>query len=341
MSLNNVVLNGDKLVSVTSDGVAISEVITQEVEDTDFESIRETRVAFLLADINNPGLSTADTAVCSARINNGDRIFIRKTDKSITESIAVGVNTAGAITLPVMDVMDNEHATVTYDATDNRQSSTDNYKTFDGVGGTYVNISVGKNIGMVLKNGVLKRATRFLLKSGYWSYGWNAGVDDFKIEGTLDGVNWATISIHSLDLSGNETNVTAKELTSTGIIFDIQTPGEFTGYRLVIVGATGAYTRINTLDFLGEDGSSIDTTSVTNGEVPAGIYKFEEVVKINNNIAVEKDIVTEYGGNGDNLLAFPIYHDISLTGRELTAEVDFKTTGNAVTEISGKIFKLV
>lgn len=343
MSLNNVVLNGDKLVSTTSDGVAISEVITQDEGETDFESIRETRVAFLLADINNSSLSTEDTAVCSARINDGERIFVRKADKSIVETVATGSNTAGARLLPVMTSMENDLATVTYDSTDTNQYTTGEYgnsNTFDGNNGSFCFIGVNKSIGIILKNGVLKRATRFLLRCGYNYTSIYELANNFKIEGTLDGTNWATISIHNLsNFNGTEFGA---ELIGPGKVFDIQTPGDFIGYRLTVLSSTrNSRARIYTLDFLGEDGTSIDTTDVTNGEVPSGIYKFEEVVKINNNVAVEKDIVTEYGGNGTSLLAFPIYHDISLTGRELTAEIDFKTTGNTATEISGKIFKLV
>lgn len=323
MALFNVNNDNDKLLATTNNAVATSEIITQDVEDTDFESIRETRVIWNLANISDV-LSSSDNLVSNTPINDGDRLILVKNDNSIVDFIATGVqkNTAGVAPQMTSNVLPAGVATSSYDNSLNAYKAFNN-NTGDGAYSTYnkpywIAYNFENNERKLIKNVYCKA----LSGSG------SSVMTEIHVQGSMDGIIWQTLSIHK--------NLNSTE-TIKGRILTIQSPSEYSHYRLYTPNCRYGY--FSEISFLNDEGDVLDTSIITAGETPNKVFKFTDVLKFNGSQAIEKDIYLEYGISGTKLLAFPIYHDVILTGRTLTTTVEFSAAGNEVSEISGQIYK--
>ncbi len=311
MALYNVTTSGSDLYAIGYPAHATSEVVNQDAEDTDFESVRETRVHWNLANISTP-TSTADTLVTSIDLSDGDRIFIRLNDGTLVDTIATGVQAGLSPANPNM-TSNTEPEGICASSSDGINA----WKAFDDSPSTYVTIShTGDWIQYSFKDNIPQTINKYYIKQ------MNAG-KSWTIEGSIDGTNWSTI--------GTEVNVNS----TAGVIYDIESPGSFSHYRIVAGNETHYYYTFNLLG----DGVTADTSAITVGETPDQVFKLEDTISFNGAEAYEKDIYYEYGSYGSALYALVLYEDVALTGRQITTRVDFSAPGNRATEITGQVFK--
>jgi len=324
MALNEVINKNGTLLAKTFDGTAVAEPITQDEGEKDFESIREARAIWHLANISEP-TSSPDNLVAASPINEGDRLILVKDDNSTVDFIAEGVKKSTRSMIPKMT--DN-----TTPAGVASSSTGDAWKVFDGSDGTVISVGGGTSslwVAYNFENNERKFVKNVYVKA-YYYYGW-CNMSEIHIQGSMDGVIWQTLSIHA-GLNHSE--------MSSGKILTIQSPGSYSHYRVYTPGVS-EYSGFRTVSLLTDEGDALDTTDITAGETPSKVFRFMDVLKFNGVPAIEKDIYLKYGTTGDKLLAFPIYHDVSLYGRTLTTSVEFSAPGNEVTEITGQIYKAV
>lgn len=321
MALFNVSTAGNTLLATDHTANCESEIINQDVADTDFESIRETRVYWRLANISS-GLSSANTLVSDTPIFTNDRIFIRTNNGAIYDTTAQGVvqNTAPihpnmtSNTLPQGTVIDNSNRS-------------DAWKAFDGNPATYTASNYYTNhwVGYNFFNNEPHQVFSYHLKFNSGGNSFNS--NNWVIEGSLDGTNWSTIST---EVRGD---------LSAGTTYNIESPGFFSWYRIRFTYIEN-YNAIKLFSLLGPGGTTVDTTAVTNGEIPDQVFKFTDTVSFNGAAAAtQKDVFYEYGTTGTKLSVTSLYNDYSLGGRTLKTRFDFTSAGNEVTEITGQIFK--
>lgn len=325
MALYNVTTVNNTLLAVNHFAHATSEGILQNAEDTDFESIREIRAHWKLANIVQAG-STADTAVTNVPVETGDRIFIRH-NSVIHDTFAVGVAHSEALIHPVMT--SNTSPSGVASSTDDNNSA-DAWKVFDGNVDTYTYLkaAVGNYFQYNFQDNTPTIVYNYYVKYAEYIKGW-------VIEGSLDGVNWSTIS--------SEYN-SDRRWCATGRRFSIDSPGAFSYYRLRVTSTLiSTYsTQFHAFHLLTPEGTTIDTSLITQGGVPSQVFRFEDLVRFNGgNPAVEKDIFYEYGETGEKLYVLALYNDVLLTGRILQTKVEFSAADNELTELTGQIFKLV
>lgn len=327
MALINVTNDGGKLLALTNFGTATAETISQDVGDTDFESIRETRAVWNLANISDLN-SSADTLVSKVPIDTGDRLFLVKDNGQIFDFIA------GTVTKSTTGLQPNMTSNTVPSgvASCEGYSTTANaWKVFDGDVNTDLGSPIGWNssIGVQYQFANNERTVvdRVFVRMKY--YNSTSYTLYLKILGSNDGVNWVTVS--------NYKGYNTITLNNTGYSIDVQSPGAFSYYK--IYTSNCIYSSFSEVSFLVDTGDTLNTSGITAGEVPSRVFKFEDVIKFNGNPALEKDIYYEYGTAGSKLFAFPIYHDVILSGRTLTTTVEFSAVGNELKEITGQIYK--
>lgn len=323
MALLNVSNASGKLLALTNTGTAIAEVINQDAGDTDFESIREARAVWNLANISDIS-SSADTLVSKVPITAGDRLFLVKDNGSIFDF------TAGAVTKSTIGMQPNMTSNTVPSGVvlgTGIQTAADAYKAFDGNSATYVQSNYNTAVAMQYQfaNNERKYVDQVYLKMFNAS---GSSTTQIKILGSNDGINWVTISNYI-----GYSNTTLQN----GTVINIQSPGEFSYYKLYTPNCN--YMLFQEISFLINTGDSINTSAITQGEIPSRVFKFEDKIKFNGNVALEKDIYYEYGTAGSKLFAFPIYHDVILMGRTLETTVEFSAVGNELKEITGQIYK--
>lgn len=321
MALLNVSNASGKLLALTSVGTATAEIINQDVGDTDFESIRETRAVWNLANISDPQ-STVDTLVANVPINTGDRLFLVKDNGQIFDFIAPAVTKSTASMIPNMTSATLPSGTVT-------GSDANAWKAFDGDNDTYMDTRTSTGTlwaAYQMPNNERIKVTRMYVKfQNTYPYPQDR---PFRILASNDGTNWVTIHQY--------VTYSVAQLKA-GVAFDVHSPGEFSYYRMDMPNSY--YFQLSTFSFLVDTGDTINTSTITQGEIPTRVFKFEDKIKFNGNVALEKDIYYEYGTAGSKLLAFPIYHDVILSGRTLETKVEFSAVGNELKEITGQIYK--
>lgn len=311
MALFNVSTSGATLAAIGYPAHATSELILQDGGDTDFESIRETRVHWNLANISTAA-STADTCITNTTLVNGDRIFIRKNNGSIVDTFVTGASSEESTVVPNMT-----SNTVPEGVASGANTASESYFAFDGNDATATHVYNYQWIQYQFKDNTPTLINRYAFKATDSSGGWT-------IEGSVDGVNFSTISTQSaID-------------TRTKRIYTIESPGEFSVYRFNPNSDFSG--QVYCFDLLG-DGVSIDTSAITLGEVPDQVFKFEDTISFNGATAIEKDIFYEYGTAGTALYALTLYEDVTLTGRQIQTRVDFSASGNKSVEITGQIYK--
>jgi len=324
MALFNVTTQNNTLLATAYTANAVSEIVTQDAGDNDFESVRDTRVHWRLANISDQSLSSTDHLVSTSPLQDGDRILVRLNDGSIRDAVASGVTSGTAPvhapmtsnTLPAGEVMDSD-------------GSTDAWKAFDGDNETQVAASAnaGDWYQYQFENNTPQTIYTYYIATTQYSSGYAI---QWVIEGSLDGTNWATIS----------TEQTTHGTTYAGQIFQIESPGEFSYYRLRFT-YINQYVYLKSFHLLDGTGSTMDTTAITNGEVPDQVFKFTDQIFYNGSPAIEKDVFYEYGTTGTKLAVISQYHDVLVGGRTLETKINFTAASNEVVEITGQVYKAV
>lgn len=327
MGLYNVTTVNNTLLATEYVANATSEVVNQDAGDTDFESVRESRVHWRLQNISDGSLSSADTLVSTAPLQNGDRMFLRLNSGAIYDILASNV-TVG--TTPVHPNMTSN--TQPEGVAKSNTDSTDDYLIFDGDDNTKRGSSLYTDHWAYyqFKDNVPQTIYSYYIKATS-SYTGTTQEFNFKIEGSLDGVNWATISTE---------NSSHNEINSSGHIYQIESPGSFSYYRIYFTDIY-SYAYLNSFSLLSGSGSIMDTSAYTNGEIPDQVFKFTDTLAYNGNIAVEKDVFYEYGTSGTKLAVTSLYNDVLVGGRTLTTHLEFTTSGNEIVEITGQVYKAV
>ncbi len=314
MALHNVSIVNSNLLATANNAHCTSEEVIQEVEDNDFESIREVRTHWKLANISS-GQSSTDTANITTPLVNGDRIVIRTNDGVLHDTIVAG---ATIDTTPVHAPMTS--ATLPAGVASGNYSNA--WEAFDGDGVTMASLANygSSSLQYQFENNIPQYISRYYLKT-FQTY------TDHHLYGSLDGTNWSLIS----SSYGNPQH--------TNATFTVNSPGEFSYYRIKFPTCYSA--GVYTFSLLTDEGTSIDTSAITQGETPDQVFSFSDSIEFNGSQAVEKDIYFEYGTTGDKLYALALYEDVLLDGRVIATHVDFSATSNEVVEITGQVYKEV
>lgn len=320
MALFNVTNTNGKLAALTNNGSAIAESITQDIGESDFESIREVRAIWKLNNISNN--STVNNLVTSVPIAQGDRLFCVKNNNEIVDFNAGVVTVSSASLIPNM----TSNITPSGIVSTNNGTPADAYKLFDGNSDTEFYIVNGRYVQYKFNNNEQKKINKIRITTGASVY---YSITSVLVEGSLDGVNFVKISNNKITITANTTAV-----------FDIQSPGFYSNYRVTpFFNNTGGNTSTKEILLISDTGYSISTATIAPGEIPVKVFKFTDKIKFNSVAAIVKDIYYEYGTNGSMLMVFPIYHDVILNSRDLVTKVEFSAVGNEVSEITGQIFK--
>lgn len=320
--LDNVHIDGSALISDSSAGVAVSEIITQDAADTDFESVRDTRVRWLLNNICDVTQSTTDKAAIIGDVQEGDRIFIVDANNTPIETVATNVTVE--LLSGFIPAMTSNTAPSGVASANNTEGAP--WYIFDGNSGS--GILLGSSPYVQYEFPQPTEALYFYYKMQFYS---SNITYEFKLQGSNDGTNWATIDTFSLFIS---TYQEIKEETRK-----IAAPGLFKYYKIISEATSTNNIRMYDIQLFTEPGKTIDTSAVTNGTIPKYVYRFEDKIKFNSTLCTEKSIYKEFGTHGSQLYVQNLYNDALISGRTLQTTVEFSAPGNEVLEITGQIYK--
>ncbi len=326
MALFNVTTSQNTLLAMTHNAHAISETVPQNAGDTDFESARETRVHWKLADLSQG--NTADTYKINAPIQNGDRIFIRH-NNTMYDTLASGVVQSQTLVHP------NMTSNTLPSGTASSSVGANAWKFFDGDINTGADTSAdGFWCSYNFLDNQPQTIYSYYARFGYHTTNlyYTAGATSFVIEGSMDGTNWSTISTENF----------AAAAYCNGLIKQIDSPGSFSHYRFRVTGYINNNIDMMAFHLLSNEGNTGNCSTITQGATPQAVFKLNDKVSFNGQPSlVEKDIYYEYGNTGLKLYAVQIFNDQLLDGRNLQTRVDFKTAGNEMTELTSNIFKMI
>ena len=330
MSIKNIQIDGEKLLATKAGAQAVSEVILQDDGDNDFESVRETRSIMLLQNICDTSLSTADKAVLTEDVQEGDRIFIEH-NGVIYDTVATGVLSADQGLVPTMT--SNTEPAGEVILSPNSNVTTDAYKLFNP--GTHTNVYNGKGFAEItykFDNDEPIEIKKANIKI-YAEYASNSvgGDTEVKISGSLDGINFITLSTLQYHFSSSNSTISK--------IQNILLSGAYIYYKVTV--KQGGYTGLEQIQFYTTGGNSINTLGITHGAVPTRVFKYTDSIKYNDTICTEKDVYTEFGTQGSKLYVQSLYNDALISGRELKTTINFSATSNELLELSGQVFKAV
>jgi len=307
--LRHVRLVNDTLIARDDTAVAKSEIITQEDGEPDFESVRDARIRWKLANVCDYSRSSVDKAIITGNIKKDDRIIIIDNKNKPYET------TVSEVTLDLTQ-SDGLIPNMTSATEPSGKVVQGTYWIFSGV---YHKTYSGGDVTYEFPKPTY-------VKSFYIStYGDN--VYSVRVYGSNDGNNFVLLGDIQVPHSS----------WFTGIL-DIPIPGTYKFYKFNTHGRR--YNRIYNLQLFGDaPAKTIDTSAATNGTTPKYIYRFMDKLKFNSNTAIEKDRYYEFGTYGDHLYVQNLYNDVPITGRTIRTEIDFSAAGNTVLEITGQIYK--
>ena len=150
----------------------------------------------------------------------------------------------------------------------------------------------------------------------------------WQLQGSNNGIDYTTIDSISNNIW---TEVYEKQY------FNITTPGSYTHFRIYITGYDGSWLAITEIAlYINEITSSeLDTTSITNGEVPSRVYKMNDTIKFNGKEPWNpKDIFSV----ATDLKSTRTYDDISINARSIETTVEL-SAGNKMTRLSADVSK--
>ena len=333
MALKDVDIIDGRLFASSHTSWATSELIYQEEGETNFESMRDSQVIWYLQNIASAD-STADICRTNTPVVNGDRIFIRKDDGTIIDTVVGAVTETSTTCVPTMSAYNLPGGELSYTGSAYSGYGTSTlHRIFDGNLGTvmrwhYPNGSIIYNF----ENNENKRVTRcrFIKSTGY--------VGTVTLFGSIDGENWVTLSTHAY---GRD------PANNTWHAFNVESPDDYSWYKFQFYDSyTSRSDRGPQFEqiqyYTDEDlGFEFETTASTGGEIPDQVFRFEDKLYYNGVEADVADIFYEYGTTGEKLYIAAQYFDVPLDGRQIETKVEFGNAGSEAYEIAGKIYKEV
>jgi hypothetical protein len=312
---------GDALVAETSDAVAVSEVINQVDGENDFESVRDIETIFYLNDILDATRASQNVAPVISDINEGDRIFVIKQDNTIHETVATNVQISDSRVNPIMTSPTEPSGHATYNGNDITNP-------FNGEPGNYSSCFGSDNDYLQYEFATPTKITGFYIKFMTFRY---HNIYDTYLQASYDGISFFTIYQDSNDyIADNHYYYKTEKVIAQG---------EYKYYRLKFNGNKDDHLRIYEFSLLTDSGKTIDTTAVTNGEIPKRVYRFNEKILLNSTELVEISNYKTYGLNGTDLYIQSIYDNALISGRTLKTTINFSAPGNQLIELAGRVFK--
>lgn len=270
MSLNGIESTNGYLECITTNGSAVSNVITQDGAENDFSSIKNPVVNFVFANISTA--TASDIFTSEEAINDGDKLAIVLNDNSVNEVIATGV-VAGGETL-IADDLDAGDEDILI-----KQVSTyltnGAYRAFS-VGATHTNASNPNWLWRKIDTAGRITEVTVLMADITYSGGTRLPTS-FEFQGSNDAISWDTLhsvtSYSSWHASIPSVFTMTQNLTNT-----------YTYVRFYITAKQGAdwYTTIGEMTITTDNDYSMDTTATTAGEIPDKVFRIDESILFND-----------------------------------------------------------
>jgi hypothetical protein len=304
----------DGLTATGYNASAMSNVITQNAGEPNFKKMRDIKASFTLANIS---ISTEPNLfISNSIIESEDKLFLVKNDNTVYELPTLLLNTRTKLnaimtsnTLPSNTVKASNLAINAYLAMDNNSNT--NFE----IAGNNSYIDYVFDTPLFVYGIYLKCVDQYSISS-------------FTIEGSADGIEYATISNHTTDQLNN---------TVLGKTYDIQSKGIFKAYRIKIITSNpNNLVKLSTFSLVSDQGESVDTSSITNGEIPTKVFKFSDVITIGIDKLNSSAINVDYSDGLFKLISY--YDDLTLDTQTLTTKVNINTTGNSLKEVIGKLY---
>lgn len=323
MSLINVSNSGGILTAITNTGQAISETRVQQLVDTDYTKVENLKVIHKLWNIGTKK-ALVDTLIDKDLIE-GEVLLIRKADNTYHEFT---VPVAGLTPAPSLytklrssdSYPDGNIYTNAYDNANPPWHSMDSNET-----GTYGECTgTGGWLKYRTENDIPVTIAQVRFRVLY--------AREILFQGSNNGVEWTTLET----ITGLADNVT-HDITRT-----VTTPGSYFYYRAYVSSGQTTTTRFYCWDMF-VDGFSVDTSSVTAGEVPNRVYRMQDIITMNEVQAVEDKAqrTYRYGYDGQNVKVYAKYPIIDFTAnRNLITKIDFKQELNQIVEMTGEIYAM-
>jgi hypothetical protein len=312
---------GDALVAETSDAVAVSEVINQVDGENDFESVRDIESIYYLNDILDVTRASQNLAPVISDINKGDRIFVVKQDNTIHETVATNVQISNARVNPIMTSATEPSGHATYNG---KNISIP----FNGDSGSYSRCFYHDIDYLQYEFATPTKITGFYVSFSTYS---NCDVYNTYLQASYDGISFFTIYQDSTNYTERSHHYHKTE--------KVIAQGEYKYYRLKFNVNQKDYLYMYEFSLLTDSGKTIDTTAVTNGEIPKRVYRFNEKMLLNSTELVEISNYKAYGLNGSDLYIQSIYDNALISGRTLKTTINFSAPGNQLIELAGRVFK--
>lgn len=308
-------INMDNSNGLTSTGPNASATSTElfQSQGQDFKILRNISTKWDLFDIS--GVNEVDTFVSTEPIYNGDALYIVKNDLSIHK---LNASLIGDVQNEVM-ISNNSPSNIISDINANSNA----YLAFDNNEATNVQYSLVNDF-IVHVFDTPQVISDFFIKCDV-----DYSITSLQIEGSTDGISYATISVISGD---NQIDIV------NGKTFTIQSSGLFTHYKFVITSLNNNnLVKINTIKLLSNVSNSVDTSSITVGEIPNKVFKFTDVIKLNNSYLVSNNDTTIL--DTDKLLVNIDYDDMQIDNTSIITTIEINTIGNSFKEIVGVLYK--
>lgn len=317
--LNGATSTGNILLARNNNAVAISKEINQLLIDVDYRSIKNLMVHQLLANIVTRSNISIDSFNTSTPLSAGDEIIIKKADGKyyslILDSNMITTNIDASNLIPVMISNNSPSGLLT---------------PFSGSNSIYLCFTTNKNNTSYSISNDIKTFT--------YQFENNDPVLIKKIYCKLEISN----SNCTLYGSNNGIDFTSLGTTNTGKILTYSFTHDiaYSYYKFVFSNPSGYQTFVQNIELLGA-GYTIDTSSITNGEIPTEVYKCNKF-KFNEIYATEdisrRHIEDSYSGYS-KLIAR--YNDIIFyPARNIVTQVELPVAGNQITEVTAEIYKL-
>ena len=329
--LNRVDIIDNKLRGLSKGSYAISEPILQNVEDLDFSGLKNIQLSSTAVDIS---LSTSvDSLDTDSNVVNGDIIQIKKLDDTISDLTIVGLSTVNftgnlvpSMTSEILpqgvvsassslDIITIPPWHVFSGTLDSWEAAGDDTQPW--VQYLFVSSVICTSVGITTFNNSSYRPK------------------DFSVQASNDGIVWVEL--------GNWVDMDLTISDETVLMFDVVSTIPYQIYRFQVYATTAGSLIIPQLTFIGDKNiHTIDTSSITAGEIPAGAYineNFLEFITQDGIITLTQTDSSNIVYNSNSILTTKYYEDIAITGRSIESKITFGATGNIMNQLSADIWK--
>jgi len=285
MSLHNVDSSSGELIATDTDGYAISKPIEQETAENDFSIIKNINCKYEFINISES--STIDKLITSEKIKDGDKLVLVKDDDSIYEFTASGVTELLSYITPDMTSA-NTPSGYSVDGS-SEYSGWEKWEAFSDS----IWVSAAKNTGSEWLSLTLPESKNIIKYSGLFR---NDSSGATQIEQIIfsgyDGSSWTTIDVFDLPILADKEAI-ERSFTNES---------SFISYKLTVSSSGSNYKSASKIKLYGSDlAYEMDTTSITQGEIPSKGYRTDEKIEFNSNEINISNIIY----NGETSEEFP------------------------------------